>query len=301
MILADTFGALLGKERNQMLLGVTGFVLLPLCWLKNLSSLAPFSLVGVLGMVFTAIAMSIRYMDGSYAVGGNLVEGVAKNLQPNFGSKGWQSVKDPSSLILVCMLSTAFMAHFNAPKFYLELENNTMPRFNTVVGSSFGIAVLLIGFVAAIGFLSFGSNVDGLVLNNYASNDSWMSASRIAVAVSLVFSYPLAFQGFRDGVLDLLNIQGDKRNESVLNMATLALLGLLTALAAVLKDVAFVMAFGGATLGNLLTYVFPAVMYKSVVDKQKRQEGAGVAVSTVAATLGVVMGAVGAKLALDML
>ena len=128
-----------------------------------------------------------------------------------------------------------------------------------------------------------------------------MSASRIAVAISLVFSYPLAFQGFRDGVLDLMGISGEQRNDSTLNITTLALLAILTAMAAVLKDVAFVMSFGGATLGNLLTYVYPAIMYRAVVKKQDRKESLGVSVSTVSAILGVVMGAVGAKLALEKL
>ena len=173
MILADTFGALLGlaSKRTLVLLGVTSGVLLPLCWMKNLSSLAPFSLVGTMGMAYTALAMTKRYLDGSYGEGGKLVETIASSMQPAFGQKGWQSVLDPSSLILVCMLSTAYMAHFNAPKFYLELENNTMPRFNTVVGASFGISIAMIGFMTAVGFLTFGSSCNGLILNNYSTKD----------------------------------------------------------------------------------------------------------------------------------
>jgi amino acid permease len=47
MILADTFQALatgmgIALTRTQSLLGITSLVLLPLCFLKNLSSLAPF-------------------------------------------------------------------------------------------------------------------------------------------------------------------------------------------------------------------------------------------------------------------
>ena len=46
-----------------------------------------------------------------------------------------------------------------------------------------------------VGFLTFGKACDGLVLNNYGSTDVLMGLSRVAVAVSLVFSYPLAFTG----------------------------------------------------------------------------------------------------------
>ena len=189
MVLADTFAALLGTNRHPTLVAVTTAVLLPLCLLKNLKSLAPFSLLGVMGMAYTAIAMAIRFLDGSYAMpNGPLAQSVAENLQPLFGDRGLSSVFSADSLILVCMLSTAYMAHFNAPKFYLELQNNTLSRYNQVVSWSFGISILLTALMTLLGFLTFGQSCAGLVLNNYSTNDLWMSGSRIAVAVSLVFS-----------------------------------------------------------------------------------------------------------------
>jgi amino acid permease len=159
----------------------------------------------------------------------------------------------------------------------------------------------LMGFIAALGFLTFGKNASGLVLNNYAPNDLWMSASRVAVAVSLVFSYPLAFQGCRDGVLDVLRVPEEKKkSNALLNTTTVVLLAVLTLMAATLKDVSFVMAFSGAILGNLLTYVYPAIMYRGVVKKLGLPgETVGIAIATLSAVLGTVMGAIGAKIALD--
>jgi Transmembrane amino acid transporter protein len=137
---------------------------------------------------YTAIAMLVRFMDGSYSDGGTLLGQVAKDLVPKFGEKGMEAVFSGNALILVCMLSTAYMAHFNAPKFYRELKNNTMGRYHSVVAWSFGISILLMGTMTTLGFLTFGGACSGLVLNNYAATDLWMSGSRIAVAVSLVFS-----------------------------------------------------------------------------------------------------------------
>jgi hypothetical protein len=107
MVLGDTFSVLLGTARNPTLLALTGIVLLPLCLLKNLNALAPFSLVGVLGMGYTAIAMGLRYFDGSYGPQGSLVEDVGESLQPMFGENA--DVFTSKSLILICMLSTAYM------------------------------------------------------------------------------------------------------------------------------------------------------------------------------------------------
>lgn len=298
MVLADTFSALLGSSRTPTLVVVTSAVLLPLCLLKNLKSLAPFSLLGVLGMAYTAVAMAVRYFDGTYVLpGGSLVTQVAKELQPSFGDKGIEAVFGPNSLILVCMLATAYLAHFNAPKFYMELKDNTIARYNQVVSWSFGISILLTGVMAMLGFLTFGENASGLVLNNYSTNDIWMSGSRIAVAVSLVFSYPLAFTGCRDGFLELLKVPAEKRTNLNLNLLTVTLLSILTYLACILKNVSFVLSFGGATLGNALTYVYPAIMYRAVVKTQGRSESTGVTVAMCSAALGIVMGAIGAKMA----
>ena len=80
------------------------------------------------------------------------------------------------------------------------------------------------------------------------------------------------------------------------------MLGIITTLACVLTDVSFVLAFGGATLGNLLTYVYPAIMYRAVVRQQKRTgEGLGVSVAMASAVLGIVMGVIGAGMALKSL
>jgi hypothetical protein len=129
-----------------------------------------------------------------------------------------------------------------------------------------------------------------------------MGFSRIAVAVSLVFSYPLAFTGCRDGFLDLAQVPVENRSAGLLNLVTVVLLGGITYLATALTDVSFVLAFGGATLGNALTYVFPALMYSAVVKQQNREgEGFGVFVATVSAFLGIAVGVIGATMALKSL
>lgn len=118
MVLGDTFSSLLGTPRTPTLIGMTIAILLPLCLMKNLKSLAPFSLLGVMGMAYTALAMTVRWLDGSYAmtataegvVAGSLAKDVAVNLRQAFGNAGgFQSVLNPNSLILLCMLSTAYM------------------------------------------------------------------------------------------------------------------------------------------------------------------------------------------------
>lgn len=97
--------------RKASLIGLTVLVLLPLCLLKNLSSLAPFSLAGIAGMLYTAVAMGIRFLDGSYSsTDSGFAMDVAEHLRPAIGDKGASAVFSSNAFILICMLSTAYMA-----------------------------------------------------------------------------------------------------------------------------------------------------------------------------------------------
>ena len=87
------------------------------------------------------------------------------------------------------MLSNAYIAHFNAPKFFYELKDRTLGRFNQVVGWSFGASVLLYSIISGLGFLTFGAASNGLILNNYSTKDVLMGFSRIAVALSVIGRY----------------------------------------------------------------------------------------------------------------
>mmetsp|Transcript_2278 Transcript_2278/g.4835 ORF Transcript_2278/g.4835 Transcript_2278/m.4835 type:complete len:479 (+) Transcript_2278:70-1506(+) len=311
LVLGDTFSALfktLGMtvSREVSLIGLTLTVLLPLCLLKDLSSLAPFSLAGIAGMLYTAVAMAIRYFDGSYAsIDSGLAMDVAASLRPDIGTKGASAVFSNNAFILICMLSTAYMAHFNAPKFYLELKDNTIARWNTVVFTSFSISILFFIGIAAMGFATFGGASNGLILNNYSTKDSLMGFSRVAVAFALVFTYPLAFVGCRDGLLEMMKVPKEERTDAKLNNITFIILGAVTAVAMKITDLSFIMSFGGATLGNALIYVYPAIMLKSAVknmgENATKAQKMEVYLAMTFAAIGIGMGCIGTKMALGTL
>jgi amino acid permease len=310
MILADTFQNLfltvgIVLTKTQTLLAVTGLVITPLCLLKDLSSLAPFSLLGIMGMVYTAIAMIYRYLDGSYALpAGKFLDSVIA--QPSFGTKGASAALSPSSFIIISMLGSAYMAHFNAPKFYNDLIDRTVPKFNYVVKTSFTISIALFCIMSGVGYLTFGASSNGLILNNYSNGDTIMSLSSIAVALSIVFSYPLVFVGTRDGLLDLANVNVDQRSNTLLSQVTLVGLAVITIGAIILDDVSFVLSFVGATLGNALIYVFPALMFRRMVENMEdkvKQASLKNEVTFAMCTcyLGVIMGVIGAGMSIKSL
>jgi hypothetical protein len=105
-ILSDTSMALLQSmglqvSRVACLWMVTLFLILPLCLMKNLNVLAPFSALGTSGIIVTALAMLVRYLDGSYLPGGRYYDDIDPSFRPQFGTTNhaWST----SILPFVCM------------------------------------------------------------------------------------------------------------------------------------------------------------------------------------------------------
>lgn len=192
------------------------------------------------------------------------------------------------------MLSSTFICHISAPRFYHELKDQSVPRFNRLVALGFGSSIVIAGIMAAIGFATFGAHCSGFVLNNYAPSDMWIGFSRLAVTASILFSYPLAFQGLRDGALETLGIPVADSDHQTLNRATITLLFFLTVVATQLTDVSGLVALNGATLGNMLAYIMPAVMYGSIEPSAKIP-------AAILGSLGVVLAIVGSALAFQKL
>eukprot|EP00403_Amphidinium_massartii_P035929 CAMPEP_0178434608 /NCGR_PEP_ID=MMETSP0689_2-20121128/33509_1 /TAXON_ID=160604 /ORGANISM="Amphidinium massartii, Strain CS-259" /LENGTH=480 /DNA_ID=CAMNT_0020056673 /DNA_START=30 /DNA_END=1469 /DNA_ORIENTATION=+ len=258
MILGDTLYLLLKPltsaaiaSRSSIISLITIFILYPLSRLKNLAPLGKFSLVGTFGSVFVALFTAIRFFQGSYAPGGRFASSVAK------AAAGTASKSPVDALILASILSTAFIAHFNSPRMYKELETpakgtSKLQRFSQVVLSGFSVAMVLYSMVMAFGFLTFGNSCLGNVLDNYAAADPLAGVAKAAVAISLLFGHPLQFLAYRDGVEGLSGMSGQ--------LLSAGLLASCTILAILLRDLGKLQALQGAIGGTFLVFIGPSVM-----------------------------------------
>ncbi|KAJ1445204.1 transmembrane amino acid transporter protein-domain-containing protein [Pelagophyceae sp. CCMP2097] len=243
--------------RRDALLGILGAsVLLPLALLESLAALAPASLLGLAGMLYTTAFCVLRACDGTYAAGGRLRAALPVARLPVFGN----AVDGPSALVLVSMLATAYVAHYNAAKYYDELEDRS--QFNAVVAGGFGLAIAVFSAVTVAAFFTFGGASAGFILNSYASTDALAAAARAAVGVSVACTYPLLFAGLRDYVYEMA--PSLRRFRTPL---TAGLVATTVAAGIVLTDLGFVCAFGGAVLGSLVIYVIPTKIVLSAQAK----------------------------------
>jgi len=274
IILGDSFAgiaALAGAKgvlalSNFWILALSVFVLLPLALLRDLSSLAVGSVIGTAGTLYTALFCFLRYFDKTYAVGGKFYKMLAPSAVPAFAAPTLaKPLINPLMFVLVSMLASAFLAHYNAPKFYAELAppedgSSKLPRFNLVVGLGFLAAAIVMGSVMAGGFLTFGAASQGLILNSYATADPLAFLARLGIGMSIIFSYPLNFVGLREGILSSLGKTKEGEKTSVHVGLTLALMVLMNGAALFIKDLGLVVGLGGAILGSALVYIFPALM-----------------------------------------
>lgn len=267
----QSFGlpAIISSRTNTILL-LSTFVLLPLCSLKSLNALAPFSILGLCGTLFAAVFMVLRLFDKSYFTGGKYFADIV--LKPAFDQRGGYKLLSSKIFILLSMLSTAFVAHFNAPTFFRELKNPTMARFNKVVFTAFGAAIFFFNLIMGAGFLTFGGNAQGFILNNYSNADILATMSRLGLAIALITSYPFPFSSMRDNIMDIMNKTGEARDK-VFKPITYLSVAVLTALAIVLKDVGFVVSVSGALFGCAVLFMIPMIMNISLIKKNAKNMG----------------------------
>ena len=126
------------------------------------------------------------------------------------------------------------------------------------------------------GFLTFGGNSAGMILNNYATQDVGAAVSRMLVAVSMIGGFPLLFLALRSAATDLWasSSRSDSHNQELLQQQStavstnqsgwklkLGLLSSLTALSMLVKDVGMVVGLNGAITGSAIIYSFPALLF----------------------------------------
>ena len=242
-------------------------VLLPLCLLRNLSSLAPCSVLGLTGTLYAAAFMILRYFDGSYTEGGRFFSELVH--RPSFNVQGGDFA-NIFTIMLLCTLSSSFIAHFNAPRMYAELQNASPDRFNIVVRNGYLVAFCVFSLFMVTGFLTFGGSTLGFVLNNYSGTDHLASISRLATGLALVTGYPFMFSALKEGVLDLSNLSGSAR-QNALTPTSIALLAIITSLALILKDVGLVVSLTGAIFGNAIMFIIPSIMYLGTIHAARKR------------------------------
>mmetsp|Transcript_27906 Transcript_27906/g.76801 ORF Transcript_27906/g.76801 Transcript_27906/m.76801 type:complete len:567 (+) Transcript_27906:312-2012(+) len=275
-ILSQTFQSLcasLGLHLSYLksLFFVTLVALVPLCLMKNIHALAPFSVLGTASVVLTAVGMVWRCVDGTYrAPDGLYYQDLSDEMRPHFGTR--QEMGSYKIMPFLCMIFEAYVMHYNSPRFYMELRDRSIGRFAKCIGGSFGLSAFIYLTIALAGFLTFGSNSDNYILNNYSPRDPVATACRILIGISVLTIYPIAFIGFRDSILDAFEVPIEHQTPRYLNNLTLIMLSLITLTATFVTDLGMINAVGGGTIAVAMVAIFPYLMFQKAVAQQQQQQ-----------------------------
>ena len=161
--------------------------------------------------------------------------------------------------MLVSMISTAYVCHYNAPKFFSDLKEKNLQNFAAITRTSFLFAFVMYVMMMSFGFLTFGGNTTGFILNNYANADTLATIARIAIGFGIICTYPLTFSALRDTLYDFFQFTSDQRQHFHIPF-TMTLLVTITGLSLFIKNVGKVVSISGALIGSLLIYIVPMLM-----------------------------------------
>ena len=229
--------------------------------IKNLSALAFTSILGFASILYTVVFIVVRALDGSYGEAGAFIvdDVIAK---PAFSKASLFNV-DFTTLVLMSNLGLAYIAHYNAPTYYREMRNKA--DFKKMVAISFAILTAVYATVMAAGYSTFGDICEGNILLNYHPGDVLSTLGRVATGVSILFGFPLAFCGIREGTMgiaDRFNWQTVLKNRTAL---IAVLLSFVTYIAIAVPDISLIVGVTGAAMGSTIVYILPALMYTKSV------------------------------------
>jgi hypothetical protein len=293
------------SNRSAVVAMLTVFVLLPLCTVESLGKLKSISLIGLSGHMLAVLVMLKRSLDGSYLPGGvfHATAQWANAAKASPSAPGFFSGPLSQWLIFASLLSYCKVAHYNAPRYYNELDNSTQDRFGflKMVSRAYISASLIYCFTIFATFRLLGGSGQSFSLNTLSPQDPLGVIAFLAFGTSVLASYPLLFFNVRNWLCGQLQdivpslwrpsvpptlangghqdqstsmpndtrsleVQRIQRLFTTKSVATL-LLTIIGAIAIRWTDIAKIGSVAGAFFGSSMMFIFPPIMYIGALKK----------------------------------
>lgn len=252
--------------RTRCLVILAAFPLLPLCFMKDLSALAPTSFGALVAVLYTLVVMVVRCLDRSYGKGGTYYVAHAEDItshMTNFSA---------GSLSLVNALAVAFLCHYNGCKYYREFIGHSPGRFGRRVGTAFSLVSVMFAVAMLFGYMTFSQSSNSVILNNYAKDDLMVNIARLGMGLANVFSFPLMFSGLREQAIELICFAMPSQRPTTeyvwfQNLLTTIMLALITIIAILVTDASIVVGLVGSLCGSATIYVIPCILFDRCTAK----------------------------------
>lgn len=269
------FDQLLGHgswdHRKLVIFVVLVVFLAPLCALEKIDSLSLTSAASVaLAVVFVVVSCIIAFVK--------LLENRIKKprMGPDFGSKA--AILD--LLVVIPIMTNAYVCHFNVQPIYNELKGRTPRKMNRVGRITNVLCVMVYASTAISGYLLFGDDTESDVLTNFDRDLGIRFSSvlnfvvRIGYVLHLVLVFPVIHFSLRQTVDALIFSGSATESRKKMLALTAVLLAIVYLGSTTIPNIWVAFKFTGATTGISLGFIFPSLIALRL-DKQGKNLGLG--------------------------
>jgi len=165
---------------NFIMILTSALIMLPLSMQRDMASLSITSLFSVSAdILLVCFIAGYAPIKETVEEGGGLVQVVVND---SF---------NPTLFIGLGILSIAMACQHSAFIVSGSLENKTMKRWATVTGNSITLSAILCVILGVAGYLGFGQDTQGNVLNNFDADSTIANVARVLLAITMFFTYPM--------------------------------------------------------------------------------------------------------------
>ncbi|KAG0166663.1 hypothetical protein DFQ30_006914 [Apophysomyces sp. BC1015] len=257
ILVADTIPILLGMyfpqyrllaDRQLVTIFLSVLVIFPLNLSRSIGALARWSIVSVMLLPVMIISVLIR----------------APVYAPEHTAPLFSSGKDPlGAMGIMCF---AFVCTQVAFSNFLSQKNQSQKSWSYTAILTTSMNWLISISFAAIGYLSFGNDVDSNIFSNFPADDNIINLGRLALGLSMVLTVPMAFYPARDAVQKTLGFETSHRQPSTLqhHTVTVILFVIFLVLGINIRSLGKVYSIVGGLASSFLAYIIPGAGYLAV-------------------------------------
>ncbi|KAE8146700.1 amino acid transporter [Aspergillus avenaceus] len=252
--LRDTSFLWLLTDRQAIIVLLTLAISYPLSLYRDIAKLAKASTLALISMVVIVVAVltqGFRVPPES--------RGEVKNLL--FVNSGFFQA--------VGVISFAFVCHHNSLLIYGSLKKPTLDRFARVTHYSTGVSLLMCLTMGISGFLFFGSQTQGNVLNNFPYDNIIVNIARFCFGLNMLTTLPLEAFVCRS-VMTTYYFADEPFNMNRHIIFTSALVVSAMGMALITCDLGAVFELIGATSAAALAYIFPPLCYIKLSNTSRK-------------------------------
>lgn len=242
----------LADRQNVVIL--TGiFIIFPISCLKHMSFLQYTSGMSLVAVIFIVCAVSIRGPPTGQDLG----------IHPDTDELGLNII-NADILAGAGALTFAFTCHHSAFIIRSSLHDPTPARWTRTLRCGLTIAFTVSIITAIFGYCSFYSHTEGNILNNFDYTDDVINGARIALAITMLFTYPMEHFVARYCIQAILEGYVSKTNFAHGGFTVIIFIATFVP-GIYLDDLGIVLELNGALTASAVAYMLPPICYFCIV------------------------------------